>query len=116
MDSDRQGSNFKILEPARSRPSPNAPRFWQFVLGGVVLGVFVPFGLLFARLQFDPHVRLANAISERHKVPVAAIVPHLWSPGELAGLRKELVMLALVVTVTLALSATLSVVRLLGVL
>jgi polysaccharide chain length determinant protein (PEP-CTERM system associated) len=116
MDSDRQGSNFKILEPARSSPSPNAPRFWQFVLGGVVLGVLIPLGLLFARLQFDPRVRLANAISERHKVPVAAIVPHLWSPGELTGLRKELTILALVVTATLALSGTLSVVRLVGVL
>jgi hypothetical protein len=49
-------------------------------------------------------------------VPVAAIVPHLWSPGKLTGLRKELATLALVVTATLALSATLSVVRLLGVL
>ena len=116
MGSDRQGSNFKILEPVTSRLSPNAPRFWQFVLGGVMLGVLIPPGLLFARLRFDPHVRLANAISERHKVPVAAIVPHLWSPGELTGLRKELAMLALVVTATLALSATLSVVRLLGVL
>jgi polysaccharide chain length determinant protein (PEP-CTERM system associated) len=116
MDSDRQGSNFKILEPARSSPSPNAPRFWQFVLGGVVLGVLIPLGLLFARLQFDPRVRLASAISERHKVPVAAIVPHLWSPGELLGLRKELTTLALIVTATLALSATLSVGRLVGVL
>jgi len=116
MDSDRQGSNFKILEPARSSPSPNAPRFWQFVLGGVVLGVLIPLGLLFARLQFDPRVRLANAISERHKVPVAAIVPHLWSPGELTGLRKELTILALIVTATLTLSATLSVGRLVGVL
>jgi len=116
MDRDRQGSNFKILEPARSSPSPNAPRFWQFVLGGVVLGVLIPLGLLFARLQFDPRVRLANAISERHKVPVAAIVPHLWSPGELTGLRKELTILALIVTATLTLSATLSVGRLVGVL
>ncbi|TMH80669.1 MAG: hypothetical protein E6H49_09025 [Betaproteobacteria bacterium] len=116
MDSDRQGSNFKILEPARSSPSPNAPRFWQFVLGGFVLGVLIPLGLLFARLQFDPRVRLASAISERHKVPVAAIVPHLWSPGELLGLRKELTTLALIVTATLALSVTLSVGRLVGVL
>ena len=116
MDSDRQGSAFKVLEPARSRPSPNAPRFWQFVLGGAILGVLIPLGLLFARLLFDPHVRLANAISERHKVPVAAIVPHLWSPGELTGLRWELGILASVVAVTLTLSATLSVVRLLGVL
>ena len=116
MDSDRQGSNFKILEPARSSPSPNAPRFWQFVLGGFVLGVLIPLGLLFARLQFDPRVRLASAISERHKVPVAAIVPHLWSPGELLGLRKELTTLALIVAATLALSVTLSVGRLVGVL
>ena len=116
MDSDRQGSSFKILEPATSLLSPNSPRFWQFELGGVVLGVLIPLGFLFARLEFDPRVRLANAISERHKVRVAAIVPHLWSTGELTGLRKELAILALVVTATLALSATLSVVRLLGVL
>jgi len=81
-----------------------------------MLGVLILLGLLFARLRFDPHVRLANAISERHKVPVAAIVPHLWSPGELTGLRRELGILASVVAVTLTLSATLSVVRLLGVL
>ena len=116
MDSDRQSSSFKILDPAVVSPSRNTPRFWQFVLGGLMLGVLVPLGLLFTRLQFDPRVRLANAISERHKVQVAAIVPHLWSPVELTGLRKELAILALVVTATLALSATLSVVRFLGML
>ena len=81
-----------------------------------MLGVLVPLGFLFTRLQFDPRVRLANSISERHKVQVAATVPHLWSPVELTGLRKELAILALVVTATLALSATLSVVRFLGIL
>ena len=116
MDSDRQSSSFKILDPAVVSPSRNTPRFWQFVLGGLMLGVLVPLGFLFTRLQFDPRVRLANAISERHKVQVAAIVPHLWSPVELTGLRKELAILALVVTATLALSATLSVVRFLGLL
>ena len=104
------------MDPATASFSPNAPRFWQFMLGGMVLGVLIPVGLLFTRLQFDPRVRLANAISERHKVLVAAVVPHLWSPQELTGLRKELAILALVVTATLALSATLSVVRFLGVL
>jgi len=116
MDSDRQSSSLKILDPATASVYPNSPRFWQFMLGGMVLGVLIPVGLLFTRLQFDPRVRLANAISEGHKVPIAAIVPHLWSPGELRGLRKELAILALVVTATLALSATLSVVRFLGVL
>jgi len=59
---------------------------------------------------------MASAISQKHGVPIAAIVPHLWSPEALIGLRKELAILALVVASTVALSATLSVVRLLGVL
>jgi polysaccharide chain length determinant protein (PEP-CTERM system associated) len=114
LDSESLGLNLKILEPAAPSPPSSGPRFWQFVLGGLALGILVPLGLLFARLQFDPRVRLANAISERHKVPVAAIVPHLWSPGDLIGLRKELVILSLVVAATLAVSAALSVARMLG--
>lgn len=116
MDSDRQGSSFKILEPATTSPTPNSPRFWQFVLGGIVLGVLIPLGFLFARLELDPRVRVANAISETHNVPIAATVPRLWRPGDLVSLRKELMVLAAVVGATLALSATLSVVRVLGVL
>ncbi len=116
LDSESLGLNLKILEPAALSPPANGPRFWQFVLGGLALGILVPLGLFYSRMRFDPRVRMANAISQRHGVPVAAIVPHLWSPGELIGLRKELTILALLVTATLALSATLSVARFLGVL
>jgi polysaccharide chain length determinant protein (PEP-CTERM system associated) len=114
LDAESLGLNLKILEPAAPAPPASGPRFWQFVLGGLGLGILVPVGFLFARLQVDPRVRLANAISERHKVPVVAIVPHLWSPGDLIGLRKELVTLTLVVAVTLAASAALVVARTLG--
>ena len=114
LDSDSLGLTLRILEPAAPAPRAGGPRFWQFVLGGLVLGILVPLGLLYSRIQFDPRVRVASAISQRHSVPVAAIVPHLWSPEALIGLRKELTILALLVTATVALSATLSVVRLLG--
>jgi polysaccharide chain length determinant protein (PEP-CTERM system associated) len=114
LDAESLGLNLKILEPAAPSPPASGPRFWQFVLGGLALGILVPLGFLFARLQFDPRVRIANAISERHKVPVAAIVPHRWTPGDLIGLRKELVILSLVVAATLAVSAALSVARMLG--
>jgi len=114
LDSESLGLSFKILEPVTPLPSASGPRFWQFVLGGFAFGILIPLGLLFARLQLDPHVRLANAISVRHKVPVVAIVPHRWSPGDLIGLRKELVILALVVAATLVVSVTLSMARLLG--
>jgi len=114
LDSESLGLNLKILEPAAPSPLASGPRFWHFVLGGLALGILVPLGLVFARLVFDPRVRIANAISERHKVPVAAIVPHLWSPRDLRGLRKELVILSLVVAATLAVSAALSVARMVG--
>jgi len=116
LDSDSLGLTLKILEPATPSPLPTGPRFWQFILGGLVLSILGPLGLFYFRMQFDPRVRMANAISQRHSVPVAAVVPHLWSPEALVGLRKELAILALVVTATLALSAALSVVRLAGVL
>ncbi|HYS70735.1 MAG TPA: XrtA system polysaccharide chain length determinant [Gemmatimonadaceae bacterium] len=114
LDADSLGLTLKILEPAVPAPRASGPRFWHFVLGGLALGILVPLGLLYSRIQFDPRVRVASAISQRHSVPVAAIVPHLWSPEALIGLRRELVILTLLVTATVALSATLSVVRLLG--
>src|SRR6266699_481457 len=116
LDSDSLGLTLRILEPAVPAPRASGPRFWQFVLGGLALGILVPLGLLYSRIRFDPRVRMASAISLTHSVPVAAIVPHLWSPEALIGLRKELAILALVVAATVALSATLSVGRFLGVL
>src|SRR5256885_15450187 len=44
------------------------------------------------------------AISQRHGVPISAIVPHLWSPEGLIGLRKELAILVSLVAATLTLS------------
>jgi hypothetical protein len=111
MDRDRQGLSFKVQEPATLPLAPTGPRFWHFVLGGMLLGVLIPLGLLYARLQLDPRIRIGNAISGTHKVPVAAIVPHLWTPKGLRGLRWELALLTLAVGVTLTMSVILSVLR-----
>jgi len=77
LDRDRQGFTFKIQEPATLPLYPSGLRFWHFVAGGILLGLLIPVGLLYARLQFDPRIRIGNAISSRHKVPIAAVVPHL---------------------------------------
>jgi len=67
--------------------------------------------LVYARMELDPRIRVGESIAKAHKVPVVVVVPHLWSPSELKGLRWEFQMLALAVGATLALSATLSVLR-----
>jgi polysaccharide chain length determinant protein (PEP-CTERM system associated) len=110
LDRDRQGLTFKIQEPATLPVYPSGLRFWHFVAGGVVLGILLPLGFLYARLQLDPRIRVGMAISHSHKVPTA-VLPHLWSPAELRGLRWELVLLTLAVAATLALSVTLSLLR-----
>jgi polysaccharide chain length determinant protein (PEP-CTERM system associated) len=116
MDSDRQGLTFKIQEPVSLPQAPVGPRFLHFVFGGILLGILIPIGLLYARLQFDPRIRLGSAIVVAHKLPITTVVPHLWSPRELRGLRWELLLLSLIVVATVAASAAASAVRFIEVL
>lgn len=116
LDRDRQGLTFKIQEPVTLPQSPVGPRFWHFVAGGMLLGVLLPVGLLLARLQFDPRIRIGSTIAVTHKVPMITIVPHLWSPTELKSLRWEVVLLSLIVVATIAASAAISAMRVIKVL
>ena len=116
MDRERQGLTFKIQEPVSLPLAPTGFRFWHFVAAGVVLGLLIPLGLLVARLQFDPRVRVVSQITAVHKAPIMAVVPHLWSPAELKSLRLELMFLTLVVFGTVGVSAIVSALRLMKVL
>jgi len=111
MDSDRQGLTFKIQEPVTLPRAPVGPRFLHFVLGGIALGILIPVGLLYARLQLDPRIRVSSAIAVAHQLPITTTVPHLWRPRELKSLRWELVLLSLVVVATVAASAAASAMR-----
>jgi polysaccharide chain length determinant protein (PEP-CTERM system associated) len=111
LDRERQGLTFRIQEPATLPQSPKGLRFWHFVVSGVLLGVLVPLGLLYARLRLDPRIRIGDAISRTHNVALVAVVPHLWTPRELKGLRLEILLLSLTVGVTIAVSVALSVLR-----
>jgi polysaccharide chain length determinant protein (PEP-CTERM system associated) len=116
MDSDRQGLTFKIQEPVTLPQSAAGPRFLYFVVAGILLGVLIPLGLVYARLQLDPRIRVGSEIAVAHKLPIVTVVPHLWSPRELKGLRLELVLLTLVVMATIAGSAAVSAMRFIKVL
>jgi protein tyrosine kinase modulator len=111
MDRERQGLSFKIQEPASLPLAPSGFRFLHFVLAGISLGILIPVGLLFIRLQLDPRIRMGSEIVLAHKPPIMAVVPHLWSPAELRSLRWELVLLGFVVVATVGASAALSALR-----
>jgi polysaccharide chain length determinant protein (PEP-CTERM system associated) len=116
MDSERQGLTFKIQEPVALPQSSGGPQFLNFVAGGILLGVLIPLGLLYARLQLDPRIRIGSEIAVAHKLPIVTVVPHLWSPTELKSLRSELVLLTLIVVATIAASAAVSAMRFIKVL
>ena len=111
LDRGRQGLTFKILEPATAPLPPKGLRFAHFVAGGILLGVLIPLGLIFARLQLDPRIRMGAVIPVTHKVPLAVVVPHMWTPKELEGLRLEVLVLTLTVGATLLMSVAVSVLR-----
>jgi len=116
MDREHQGLTFKIQEPATLPLAPTGFRFLHFVLGGILLGVLIPLGLLLARLQFDPRIRMGSEIAAAYNLPIVTVVPHLWSPTELKSLRRELALLTLIMVATIAASAALSALRLIKVL
>jgi protein tyrosine kinase modulator len=112
LDDDRQGLTFTVQEPARLPQAPTGPRFWHFLLGGLALGILVPFGLLYVRMQIDPRIRMGDIILKTHNVPVLATIPHLWTQEEIKQLGMELPVLKLALAGTMALCVILSVLRL----
>ena len=101
LDKEKQGLTIKIQEPATLPRQPSGLRFLHFIIGGLVLGILLPMGALYAMLHLDPRIRLGMAISEKHKLPLLTVVPHLWSPGETLAVRREVAWLSLVINGTL---------------
>lgn len=103
LDRDNQGLTFKVQEPASLPLQPTGLRVWHFVVGGLILGILTPFGLLYGKLQVDPRLRIATVITEVHKLPLLGTVPQLWSPAETAAVRRDTQKLALLTAVTVVL-------------
>lgn len=101
LDKEKQGLTIKIQEPATLPRQPSGLRFLHFIIGGLVLGILLPMGALYAMLHLDPRIRLGTAISDKHKLPLLTVVPHLRSPGETLAVRREVAWLSLAVNGTL---------------
>lgn len=112
LDTEKQGLTIKIQEPATLPLTPSGLRFAHFLAAGLMLGIGMPLGLLFVKLQLDPRVRVGAAITEKHKVPILGVVPHMWQPAEIQSFRRELGWLMLAVNITLLAVAAAAVLRL----
>jgi polysaccharide chain length determinant protein (PEP-CTERM system associated) len=111
LDKDKQGLTIKIQEPAVFPREPNGLRFIHFVIGGLVLGMALPLGLLLAKLHLDPRIRFGAMITDKRKVPLLAVVPHMWSPTETQVVRREVEWLTLAMSGALLVVAGIAVLR-----
>lgn len=90
INKERQGLGFSIQEAAQLPLHPTGLRLMYVLLISSLLSVLIPAGLLFALVRFDPRIRIPSVITEQFKVPVLAVVPHLWSPHEVRHFKLEM--------------------------
>lgn len=111
LDTERQGLSFKIQEPALLPLEPTGLRFIHFVAGGLLVGILLPIGLIYAKLQVEPRIYVGQIIAEKHKLPLLAIIPHMWSPTDIQAVRRDVGWLTLTTTATVLVVVTVSVLR-----
>lgn len=89
LDRDKRGLTFKIQDPARLPLMPVGLRLMHFAAAGIILGVGLPFALLFLFARFDPRTRSADTLARATGLPVFASVPYYRGPHDDAADRKR---------------------------
>ena len=115
LNQDKQGLTVRIQEPAALPLRPSGLRLMHFVVIGLLLGTVVPAGLVFAWQQVNPWVRSPLLISEKLRVPVLSIVPHLSTPAEDQAIVRSFGAIALMAFVTLGFVVTAASLRFLSI-
>lgn len=88
LDRDRQGLQFKTQDEA-SPAYPSGIRFLYILIAAFLLSLLIPGGALFALINLDPRIRTPSTMSDNMKLPVLAVVPYLWSAGEVEAIKHE---------------------------
>ncbi|MCK9538944.1 XrtA system polysaccharide chain length determinant [Dokdonella sp.] len=102
LDQEQRGLTFRIQEPAIMPLQPSGLRMVHFVAAGLLLGLAVPFSLLFGYARFDPRVHSAAQIERMAGVPVLASIPVYDTPRERRRERRQYLLVALIVLATAA--------------
>ncbi len=116
LDKQREGLSFQIQSQAELPHVPEGLRFADFLLGSLFLGLGLPLALVYAKVKFDPRVCAGPALSERLKLPLMAVIPHLSTPLESEATVRSVRLLGVVVAGDLMLIVTISALKLAGVL
>ena len=82
LDRERRGLTMRIQDPAQVPSRPSGLRFLHFALGGMLLAIVLPIGLLFLLVKFDPRVRSPRQIERQGGYPLLTVVPAYRTPRD----------------------------------
>ncbi|WP_232821007.1 XrtA system polysaccharide chain length determinant [Dyella sp. C11] len=82
LDAEQRGLTFLVQNPAVMPLAPSGLRFMHFGLAGMGLSVFLPLGLLFALVWFDPRARSVWQVEQAIGGPVLASIPFYPTPSD----------------------------------
>jgi polysaccharide chain length determinant protein (PEP-CTERM system associated) len=103
LDAKQRGLTFVVQNPATMPLSPTGLRFMHFGLAGIVLGLALPFGLLFGVVRFDPRVRSEKQLEHITGQITLATVPYYARPQDKRrDYRRNLALVAILTTVVAA--------------
>ena len=93
LDQERSGLSYEVQEPAKLPLIPTGMRFLHFVIAGLVLGLFIPIGLIFALLQLDPRIRFSQVITSELELelPVMIDIHNIKSNSELYSEKMNII-------------------------
>lgn len=114
LDATKQGLTFTVQNPAVLPLIPTGLRFMHFAVAGILLGLALPFGLLFGIARFDPRVRSVEQLERLTGLPVLAMVPYYATPQDRRDGRLRNLVLALILALVVVAYLTLFVFKLKG--
>lgn len=82
LDQEERGLTLRVQDPATMPLRPTGLRFMHFAIGGLMLAILLPLGVVFLRARFDPRIRSASHLSRRIGAPLLAVIPTYHTPAE----------------------------------
>ena len=114
LDRTQEGVTMRVEEPAFLPHQAKAPPLSYFASGGILLGIALPFAVLFGIQQADPRIRHPSVISERLGLATLGVIQHLHTPRESALEARGIATLGIATIASLVLIGAISVMSITG--
>jgi len=115
MDISQKGLNMKVYAPAYLPVKPTGLRLLHFLLGGIALGIAIPVGLLVLYLELDPRIRNKKLFERDFGLQVVSAVPRWVGRSEIKKAKAENMKVIFLIVLSLAISITISMARIKGI-